>query len=94
MTFIPNDNPFALKAVETYRGVVYPWVIDHVGHVNVQSYVARFDEASWQFLTRVTVARFGADEQVAEVVRPTSSPPGMDTANDALRRTQRMGSPR
>jgi acyl-CoA thioester hydrolase len=38
------------QPIETYRGFVYPWVIDHVGHMNVQSYTARFDEASWQFL--------------------------------------------
>ncbi|MBE7366626.1 acyl-CoA thioesterase [Ramlibacter pallidus] len=36
--------------IETYRGFVYPWCIDHMGHLNVQSYVARFDEASWHFL--------------------------------------------
>ncbi|HET6829519.1 MAG TPA: thioesterase family protein, partial [Ramlibacter sp.] len=35
---------------DTYRGFVYPWCMDHMGHMNVQSYVARFDEASWQFL--------------------------------------------
>ena len=38
---------------ETYRGVVYPWMIDHVGHMNVQFYTARFDEASWQFLAQL-----------------------------------------
>ncbi|MBC8058677.1 MAG: thioesterase family protein [Rhizobiales bacterium] len=42
-----------MKRFETYRGFVYPWCIDHVGHMNVQSYVARFDEASWQFLARL-----------------------------------------
>jgi acyl-CoA thioester hydrolase len=41
------------ESVETYRGFVYPSVIDHVGHMNVQSYTARFDEASWQFLARL-----------------------------------------
>jgi len=25
---------------------VYPWNIDHVGHMNVQFYVGKFDEAS------------------------------------------------
>jgi acyl-CoA thioester hydrolase len=35
---------------ETARGTVYPWQADHVGHMNVQFYVARFDEASWQLL--------------------------------------------
>ena len=32
---------------------MYPWVIDHVGHMNVQSYTARFDEASWHFLAHL-----------------------------------------
>jgi acyl-CoA thioester hydrolase len=41
------------EPIETYRGVVYPWVIDHVGHMNVQFYTARFDEASWQFLAQL-----------------------------------------
>lgn len=38
------------RRFETYRGFVYPWCIDHLGHMNVQSYVGRFDEASWHFL--------------------------------------------
>ncbi len=42
-----------MKRFETYRGFVYPWCIDHVGHMNVQSYVGRFDEASWHFLARL-----------------------------------------
>ena len=41
------------RPIETFRGFVYPWVIDHVGHMNVQFYSARFDEASWQFLARL-----------------------------------------
>jgi acyl-CoA thioester hydrolase len=41
------------RPVESYRGVVYPWHIDHVGHMNVQFYTARFDEATWQFLNRL-----------------------------------------
>lgn len=32
----------------TYRGVVYPWQCDHMGHMNVMFYVGKFDEASWQ----------------------------------------------
>jgi acyl-CoA thioester hydrolase len=31
----------------TYRGVVYPWHCDHMGHMNVMWYVGKFDEASW-----------------------------------------------
>ena len=33
----------------TYRGTVYPWHFDHVGHMNVMWYVGKFDEATWQF---------------------------------------------
>jgi acyl-CoA thioester hydrolase len=33
--------------IETYRGVVYPWHCDHMGHMNVAWYTAKFDEATW-----------------------------------------------
>jgi acyl-CoA thioester hydrolase len=39
--------------IETYRGFVYPWTIDHIGHMNVQSYTGRFDEATWHFFARL-----------------------------------------
>ena len=39
--------------VETYRGTVYPWEIDQVGHMNVQFYVAKFDEATWQLFAQI-----------------------------------------
>jgi acyl-CoA thioester hydrolase len=32
----------------TYRGTVYPWHCDHMGHMNVMWYAGKFDEASWQ----------------------------------------------
>lgn len=35
--------------VETYRGAVYPWHCDHMGHMNVMFYVGKFDQATWQF---------------------------------------------
>lgn len=37
------------QAPLTYRGTVYPWHCDHVGHMNVMWYVGKFDEATWQF---------------------------------------------
>ena len=37
--------------VDTYRGAVYPWHCDHMGHMNVMWYVGKFDEATWQFFT-------------------------------------------
>jgi acyl-CoA thioester hydrolase len=33
--------------VETYRGAVFPWHCDHMGHMNVMFYVGKFDEATW-----------------------------------------------
>jgi acyl-CoA thioester hydrolase len=35
--------------MESYRGTVYPWHCDHVGHMNVMWYAGKFDEATWQF---------------------------------------------
>lgn len=31
----------------TYKGVVYPWHCDHIGHMNVMWYVGKYDEATW-----------------------------------------------
>jgi acyl-CoA thioester hydrolase len=38
------------ESLITYRGVVYPWHCDHMGHMNVMWYVGKFDEATWQLL--------------------------------------------
>jgi acyl-CoA thioester hydrolase len=37
----------------TYRGTVYPWHCDHMGHMNVMWYVGKFDEATWHLLASV-----------------------------------------
>lgn len=34
-----------------YRGTVYPWHCDHLGHMNVMWYVGKFDEATWQLFS-------------------------------------------
>lgn len=39
--------------ITTYIGAVYPWQCDQVGHMNVASYVAKFDEATWQFFAAI-----------------------------------------
>jgi acyl-CoA thioester hydrolase len=41
----------------TYRGTVYPWHCDHMGHMNVMWYVGKFDEATWQLLSLVGLSR-------------------------------------
>lgn len=42
--------------METYRGTVQQWEIDHMGHMNVQFYVAKFDSATWQLFSAVGMA--------------------------------------
>ena len=37
----------------TYMGAVYPSHCDHIGHVNVVAYGAKFDEANWVFFCRI-----------------------------------------
>lgn len=42
--------------IETYRGVVYPAQIDHMGHMNVQWYTSKFDEATWQLFSIIGIS--------------------------------------
>jgi acyl-CoA thioester hydrolase len=44
---------YMAESILTYRGAVYPWHCDHMGHMNVMWYVGKFDEATWQFLASV-----------------------------------------
>ena len=37
----------------TYKGCVYPWQCDQIGHMNIMWYVGKFDEANWNHLARV-----------------------------------------
>jgi acyl-CoA thioester hydrolase len=45
------------QTLVTYRGTVYPSQCDHMGHMNVMWYVAKFDEASWQLFAAVGLTR-------------------------------------
>src|SRR5215471_19609024 len=40
-------------SIVTYRGTVYPWHCDHMGHMNVMWYVGKFDEATWHLLAAI-----------------------------------------
>jgi acyl-CoA thioester hydrolase len=42
-----------MQAAVTYRGTVYPWQCDHVGHMNIMWYVGKFDEANWNMFARL-----------------------------------------
>lgn len=48
MNNVPSANVSDLNI--TYRGMVYPWHCDHMGHMNVMWYVGKFDEATWHLL--------------------------------------------
>ncbi len=41
--------------METYRGAVYPWQCDHMGHMNVMWYTGKFDEATWTLFTALGI---------------------------------------
>jgi acyl-CoA thioester hydrolase len=41
----------------TYRGTVYPWHCDHMGHMNVMWYAGKFDEATWHLLAHLGLTR-------------------------------------
>jgi acyl-CoA thioester hydrolase len=43
------------ELLPTYRGVVYPWHCDHMGHMNVMWYVGKFDEATWNLFAAMGV---------------------------------------
>ena len=37
----------------TYRGTVYPQHLDHMDHMNIQFYMAKFDEGVWNLFHRI-----------------------------------------
>lgn len=44
-----------MQPLLTYRGTVYPWHCDHVGHMNNMWYAGKFDEASWNLLLQLGI---------------------------------------
>jgi acyl-CoA thioester hydrolase len=48
-----RDEGTAMSAILTYKGAVYPWHCDHMGHMNVMWYVGKFDEANWNLFARI-----------------------------------------
>ena len=39
----------------TYKGTIYPWHCDHVGHMNVMWYTGKFDEATWNVFAELGI---------------------------------------
>ncbi len=48
-----NAETGADKLLLTYRGTVYPQHLDHMDHMNIQYYMAKFDEAVWNLFHRI-----------------------------------------
>ena len=48
-----NAEPRTGELVLTYRGMVYPQHLDHIGHMNIHRYVAKFDQAAWHLFDRI-----------------------------------------
>jgi len=46
----------SVDLIETYRGAIYPWHCDHLGHMNNMWYAGKFDEASWNLLLQLGVS--------------------------------------
>ncbi|MGB0555208.1 MAG: acyl-CoA thioesterase [Alphaproteobacteria bacterium] len=48
------------KSIETFRGGVFPWEIDIMGHMNVRHYTAKYDDATLQLFGALglTIAYF------------------------------------
>ena len=44
-----------MKSIVAYRGTVFPWHCDHMGHMNVMFYVNKFDEATWHLMAAIGV---------------------------------------
>jgi acyl-CoA thioester hydrolase len=66
------------EPVITYRGTVYPWHCDQMGHMNVMWYVGKFDEATWQLFSRLglTNSRFQNDGTGMAAVEQNSNTRG------------------
>jgi acyl-CoA thioester hydrolase len=45
----------ATSGLVTYRGAVYATHCDHIGHMNIAAYGAKFDEANWVFFCEIGV---------------------------------------
>ena len=41
----------------THRGCVYPRDCDHMGHLNVASYIGKIDQATWNFFADLGLTR-------------------------------------
>jgi acyl-CoA thioester hydrolase len=65
-----------METEATYRGTVYPWQCDHVGHMNIMWYVGKFDEANGNLFARLGLTPTYLRESgrgMAETIRRTAA---------------------
>ena len=48
-----EDGLTTMAGLLTYKGAVYPWHCDHMGHMNVMHYVGKFDQATWHLFHEI-----------------------------------------
>lgn len=63
------------KSIETFRGGVFPWEIDIMGHMNVRHYTAKFDDATLQLFGALglTVAYFKEQDRGMAAVQQNTT---------------------
>ena len=64
-----------VEGFETFRGGVFPWEIDIMGHMNVRYYTAKYDDATLQFFGAVglTVTYFREQDRGMAAVQQNTT---------------------
>ena len=72
--------------LETFRGVVRPHHLDHMGHMNVQWYAKKFDDATWHLFAYagLTNAYFQAEKRGMAALRQVTEYKAEAMAGDLL----------
>ena len=78
--------------VLSYRGVVYPWHCDQMGHMNVMWYTGKFDEATWNLFAELglTQAYLAANGRGMAAVEQTTRYLRELVAGDTVTITSRL----
>ena len=53
---------------EVYRGVVFPWMCDHIGHMNVRWYAHHFDDGGFHLWSMAGLSQREMRERGTQVV--------------------------
>jgi acyl-CoA thioester hydrolase len=56
------------RSYEVYRGVVFPWMCDHIGHMNVRWYAHHFDDGGFHLWSMVGLSQREMRERGTQVV--------------------------